>query len=176
MKENPDGERHFRDQLNAIKRQIDEQYKSRSALLSYAAECRLFALIAIDGNNALNEKLDAILKIIESKNPTESTKAQIAKRRADGALANRAFRDAMALFPNAVRSDGARKAARALQDNPNGPQKKRIKIQDLWSTGKYRSRKECARKECKALHIEEKTARKYLYGTPDPYPWPAKNK
>lgn len=45
--------------------------------------------------------------------------------------------------------------------------KKEIII-EIWASGKYRTRNECAEKEHNALGITYGTARKHLIGTPDP--------
>lgn len=51
------------------------------------------------------------------------------------------------------------------------------KIKEIWVSGKYSSRNRCAYAEWKRLGFNaEKTARNALNNTPDPPPWPAKEK
>lgn len=73
----------------------------------------------------------------------------------------------------AARSEAGRRARRA-RDIVDAA--KRGAICDLWASGKYSSRGVCVEQECAGLAMSPDTARKALVNTPDPDPWPAKNK
>ncbi|MEW8339955.1 MAG: hypothetical protein AB2708_08900 [Candidatus Thiodiazotropha taylori] len=66
------------------------------------------------------------------------------------------------------RSQNAKNAANARYDQAGGSRERKRKLLDLWATGKYRSRNECAKKECAGLGMSYNTARKALINTPDP--------
>lgn len=67
-----------------------------------------------------------------------------------------------------AKSDLARKAAEARHSQPNGYRQKSEQIKRIWASGKYKSRDECALKECASLGISPSTARKHLRNTPNP--------
>ena len=66
------------------------------------------------------------------------------------------------------KSIAAKKSADARHNQPGGTREKHEKIKALWATGKYKSRNDCAEKECAALAISYETARKALRNTPSP--------
>ncbi|QZA77295.1 hypothetical protein K4H28_13540 [Deefgea tanakiae] len=68
----------------------------------------------------------------------------------------------------------ARKAAEKKHSAPNGSRAKRAEIRELWLSGKYSTRDQCAEQECGALGVLFSKARKDLRNTPDPINWPAK--
>lgn len=49
-----------------------------------------------------------------------------------------------------------------------GTDEKRRQIQEIWATGKFKTRDICALEECDALGMPFSSARKMLIGTPDP--------
>ena len=69
----------------------------------------------------------------------------------------------------------SRSGAKA-KDEIYGHRDKREKIRDLWAEGNFLDRDRCAEQESAALEMSFSTARKALRNTPDPDPWPAKEK
>ncbi len=65
-------------------------------------------------------------------------------------------------------SDIAVKASNAYHNGPNGFRAKRVKIQEIWASGKYSSRDICAEQESSAIGMSFSTARKALRRTPNP--------
>lgn len=66
-------------------------------------------------------------------------------------------------------------AINARHDKEGGSRDLKAKIRDIWATGKYLHRTTCAEQEYEALGIKTiGTANRYLEGTPNPNPWPAK--
>ena len=84
------------------------------------------------------------------------------------------------LFPpmdrNEARSEFGKLGAEALHGKPGGSRRKNIQIREIWESGKYSARDICAEQESAALEMSFSTARKALRNTPDPDPWPAKEK
>ena len=70
----------------------------------------------------------------------------------------------------------SKKAADARHSQPGGSRDKRKEMQKIWANGNYSSRDICAEQECADLGMSFSTARKALRNTPDPSPWPAKEK
>nr|VFJ48114.1 MAG: hypothetical protein BECKFM1743A_GA0114220_1005512 [Candidatus Kentron sp. FM]VFJ48779.1 MAG: hypothetical protein BECKFM1743C_GA0114222_1006312 [Candidatus Kentron sp. FM]VFK09431.1 MAG: hypothetical protein BECKFM1743B_GA0114221_101051 [Candidatus Kentron sp. FM] len=70
------------------------------------------------------------------------------------------------------RSEAARKAANARHAQPGGSRDKQQRIRDIWATGKYQSKNQCAEKECDALGMSFSSARKALINTPALQPQP----
>lgn len=66
------------------------------------------------------------------------------------------------------KTERARNAAMARHSAPGGSRSKRDRLIDIWASGKYTSRDLCAEEECGHLGVSYTTARKYLYGTPEP--------
>lgn len=66
------------------------------------------------------------------------------------------------------RSSVAKHAAVTRHSQSGGSHDKRQKVRELWATGKYRSREQCADLVCSELGISRTTARKALNNTPDP--------
>ena len=66
------------------------------------------------------------------------------------------------------RQEKARGAALARHSSPDGSHAKRDRLQEIWASGKYTSRDICAEQECGNLGVSFSTARRYLYGTPEP--------
>lgn len=66
----------------------------------------------------------------------------------------------------AVKAAFAKAGANALHDKPGGSREKRRAIQELWKSGKYSSRDQCAEQECAALDMSFSAARKALRGIP----------
>ncbi|MET0072730.1 MAG: hypothetical protein ABW130_00570 [Candidatus Thiodiazotropha lotti] len=66
------------------------------------------------------------------------------------------------------RSQNAKNAANARYNQVGGSRDRKQQLRDIWATGKYRSRNECAKKECEGLGMTYNTARKALIYTPDP--------
>ncbi len=66
------------------------------------------------------------------------------------------------------RQKNAREAANARHDQPGGSRDKQRKIRELWATGKYRSRSECAETEHERLGMALTTAIDALKNTPKP--------
>ncbi len=50
---------------------------------------------------------------------------------------------------------------------PGGSHEMRAKMREIWRTGEYSSRDECALKNCEKLGISFSTARGHLKGEPD---------
>lgn len=69
----------------------------------------------------------------------------------------------------------SRSGAKA-RDEIYGHRDKREKIKDLWAEGNFLDRDRCAEQESAALEMSFSTARKALRNTPDPDPWPAREK
>lgn len=65
------------------------------------------------------------------------------------------------------RSRSASHAARAKLNQPGGYTEKRQRVRDLWATGKYRSRDECASKVHKTVGLSLSATRKALRKAPD---------
>ena len=51
---------------------------------------------------------------------------------------------------------------------------KRKEIQEIWASGKSKSRAHCAEKHSESIGMSVETGKKALRNTPDPDPWPAK--
>jgi hypothetical protein len=51
---------------------------------------------------------------------------------------------------------------------------KRKKMQEIWASGKSKSRADCAEKNSESIGMSIETGKKALRNTPDPDPWPAK--
>jgi len=68
----------------------------------------------------------------------------------------------------ALASAGALKRANAGHDQKGGSRDKQERICQLWATGKYKSRTQCAKDECSNLGMSYDTARRALLNTPDP--------
>lgn len=62
----------------------------------------------------------------------------------------------------------AKAAADARHNQRGGFRDKKRKIREIWASGKYTVRNQCAEREHDKLGITYRTARKYLDGTPDP--------
>lgn len=73
------------------------------------------------------------------------------------------------------RSELAKKAVEASTKTQQS-RKNKSEIRKIWASGLYRTRNECVEDISRILEMELSTARKALQGTPDPNPWPAKNK
>lgn len=69
--------------------------------------------------------------------------------------------------PFSIQKTLAKSGAEA-KDIKQGQLEKRLKIREIWATGKYSSRSTCAEQECAALGMSFDTARKALRNTPDP--------
>ncbi|CAG0946949.1 hypothetical protein ANRL1_03473 [Anaerolineae bacterium] len=74
------------------------------------------------------------------------------------------------------KSEQSKKAADARHGQPGGYRDKKKELLDIWGSGKYRSRNDCADNEYRKLGLSRKTTRDHLQGTPNPNPWPAKSK
>lgn len=62
----------------------------------------------------------------------------------------------------------AQKASNARHSQPGGTRDKQRRIREIWATGKYSSRDQCAKQVCEALGMSPKAARNALIKTPDP--------
>jgi hypothetical protein len=51
---------------------------------------------------------------------------------------------------------------------------KRKEMQEIWASGKSKSRAHCAEKHSESIGMSVETGKKALRNTPDPDPWPAK--
>lgn len=58
---------------------------------------------------------------------------------------------------------------------PGGSHDRAKEMCQLWASGNYVSRDQCAAREHKKLHISQTTARKYLINSPDPVKPPSKS-
>jgi len=67
-----------------------------------------------------------------------------------------------------ILSDKGRHAANERHNQDGGSRDKRRQVQNEWSTGKYKTRDECAEKVSESLNISFATARKALRNTPSP--------
>ena len=94
-------------------------------------------------------------------------------RSTDAALAEKARLLADDLLKNILSRRG-KKAANARYNQASGSRSKRAKLLRIWASGRYSTRDACAEQECDALYVTFRTARKWLVGTPDPSPWPAR--
>lgn len=70
----------------------------------------------------------------------------------------------------------ARKGADTVHNKAGGSRDRKAQAQAIWAEGNYTSRDICAEQECAALGVTFKTFRDYLIGTPNPNPWPAKER
>jgi hypothetical protein len=61
-----------------------------------------------------------------------------------------------------------KKAANAKHDKPGGSRQKANDIKEIWATGNYTSRDDCAKEVHDALGMSFSAARKALRNTPDP--------
>jgi hypothetical protein len=77
------------------------------------------------------------------------------------------------LAQDKFKSDQAARAANAAHSMHRS---KYREIREVWAAGNFATREVCADQEYGDLGISRETARKYLRGTPDPNPWPAKRK
>jgi hypothetical protein len=75
---------------------------------------------------------------------------------------------APALSANEWHIQNARKAADARHNKAGGTREKRARIREIWASGKFSSRNQCAAQECDALDMSYDVARNALIGTPDP--------
>ena len=71
-------------------------------------------------------------------------------------------------------SERAREIADKGHEKPGGSRDKKRQILDIWASGKYSTKEECAEQECDELRVKFGKARKDLRNAPDPNPWPAK--
>lgn len=62
----------------------------------------------------------------------------------------------------------ARRAADKLHDKPGGSREKAKDIREIWATGNYRTREECAEQVHESLKMSFSAARKALRNTPEP--------
>lgn len=69
-----------------------------------------------------------------------------------------------------------KQAADVRHGRAGGSRDKAGQIRELWASGKFSTREDCAEQESGALGITFGTARRHLRGTKDPDPWPAKGK
>lgn len=69
-----------------------------------------------------------------------------------------------------------RKGSDKVHNAPDGSRAKKARAQAIWAEGNFISRDRCAEQECDELKVTFKTFRDYLTGTPDPKPWPAKER
>ena len=66
------------------------------------------------------------------------------------------------------RSQNARNAANARHDQAGGTRDKQQRIRDIWATGKYKTRVQCAEQEHEKLGMSLSAALKALRNTPNP--------
>ena len=66
------------------------------------------------------------------------------------------------------KSEHGRKAVYAKNSQPGGNYDKQRKIQEIWGSGKYSSKNQCALKECDQLGMSFKAARNALINVPKP--------
>lgn len=89
-------------------------------------------------------------------------------------VAVRRFREGQIAGRDAQRKIVAKKGGDALSSRPGGSRENSQKMKDLWASGRYKDRNDCAEKGEAILGIPFHTGRKYLRNTPNPSPWPAK--
>lgn len=88
----------------------------------------------------------------------------------DSALREAAIRQAI---PNVMRSSGA---ATKRHGTPEQQDERAQRLRAIWAKGGYRTREVCAYKEHEKLGMTETAAKAALSGTPDPDPWPARER
>lgn len=89
-------------------------------------------------------------------------------------VATRRFCEGQLAGRDAQRKIVAKKGGDALSSRPGGSRENSQKMKDLWASGRYKDRNDCAEKGEAILGIPFHTGRKYLRNTPNPSPWPAK--
>ena len=86
---------------------------------------------------------------------------------ANAAMTEKARLLADNLLKNILSRRGER-AINARHDQAGGSRDNKKKLLEIWASGRYSSRDECAERECGTLCVTFRTARKWLMGAPDP--------
>jgi len=119
----------------------------------------------------ITETLDKVAAaLIEVGQPDAMTILGLYILARDSTLREAAIRQGI---PNIMRSSGA---AAARHGTPELQEQLAQALRAIWAGGGYRTREECAYKEFEKLGVTETAAKAALSGTPDPDPWPAKQK
>lgn len=154
-------------------RRVDPEMSSADVANAAKQAAHLWDSLAstLSHSTATTETLDKVAAALtEVGQPNAMTILGLYVLVRDSTLREAAIRQAI---PNVMRSSGA---ATKRHGTLEQQEERAQRLQAIWVEGGYRTREECAYKEYEKLGMTETAAKAALSGTPDPDPWPAKEK
>lgn len=151
--------------IDALEARLIAQNLPRETLIRWLAERHVWAESLMQQIDEGNAKREAMLSKMEC---AFNAFARGELDFNEQVKAGNALAMALSEIITVARKRQATKASNSLHSQPGGSRDKQDKIRELWATGKYKSRTDCALKECSQIGMSYDAARKALRNVPTP--------